>query len=271
MRPHLALLGLLVTVSSPAAADKATAARHLDAGNAKLAAGDAAGAAELYERAYAEYASPKILFNWAEALWKASRGPEAWAIYRRFVDEARAPELARNVAVAKSNLATLRRGLGELSLRGVPADARVEIDGRPAIRDGALILMEPGRRAVIVHLPERAPVATSLEVRAGRRIRFDVPPPLVASLPPPGPAAAEPAPPSEASPPDPEAALVATGPGPAASETGGSGWFGRWGVWVAVGVAAVTAAAVTAAVVPGRDFVPDTELGQTSTAQWERP
>lgn len=118
---------LLVTLSGPGKARaeggaKATARRLLAQGSAKYQAGDFAGAAADFQRAYAAYPSPKILFNLGQA-YRALKQPDLAAeSYGRFLADA-----SQDVKLDERRLQQARAALKELA----PLVVRIQVEVSP--------------------------------------------------------------------------------------------------------------------------------------------
>lgn len=241
----LAILASAANARASAEDDgKQRAKRLVDAGNEHFRAQRFAEALGLYEEAHAAYPSPKILLNLAEAHRNLDAAAPAVQAYERFLRESGTadPDLLANV---RMRLAALEPQVSRLELTCEVRGARVEIDGREA---GILPLeaqvLAPGLHRVTAELVGYAPFAAEVETAAGAKTRLEV------RL---TPLAAAPTRVAVRSAPEDDAGLV-----------------GRWWFWAAIAAAAAGVVVGSALLARGDDFVPGGELGQSSTADWQR-
>lgn len=91
---------------------------------------DPAKALDRFQRAYAVFASPKVLINTAAALRKLGRLPDASNVYQRYLDDPGADSGRR--AEVQAFLAETDAKVGIVSVTGLPAGAEVQFDNTPA-------------------------------------------------------------------------------------------------------------------------------------------
>lgn len=101
---------------------------------------------------------------------------------------------------ARERIANLSRRVPQLSVRGVPPDAEVTIDGNGQPSSGALRI-NPGRHRLEVRAPGKRPHAQEFDIASGQRLAINVPALEADTGPaaPPVAAPAEPAPPPDTS------------------------------------------------------------------------
>lgn len=243
--------------SDKAELDKAQAASFLNNGNTLFEKGDYAAALAKYEKAYATYASPKILFNIGEAHNKLEHPVEAAEAYERFLAEAKTDPASPAAKKVRERLDALKAKLAYLEVTGDPIGAELKLDGKVVgtlplakplrVKPGQhdLAAAKPGFEATKLSVDAPKGVTTPVEVKLGL--------PKVAA--------------SEETPPIGPAAEEATTPRPIARDEPVTS---KWWFWGAIGLAAVAAGTgiAVAASSGGSDYVPTGELGASSTASW---
>jgi hypothetical protein len=150
----------------------ATRARALfERGLALAGEGRDAEAAEAFEASYAGVPRASTALNWAIVLHRLGRGRDALRALDAFEAE-RAHATETDVADAEALRQRLRALLATLTLRVEPADARVEIDGRPEPGVGAerLVPLDPGPHVVRVEAPGHLPRRATWTVAAGEAL-----------------------------------------------------------------------------------------------------
>ncbi|MCB9599879.1 MAG: PEGA domain-containing protein [Sandaracinus sp.] len=150
----------------------ATRARALfERGLALAQEGRDAEAAEAFEASYAGVPRASTALNWAIVLHRLGRGRDALRALDAFEAE-RAHATETDVADAEALRQRLRALLATLTLRVEPADARVEIDGRPEPGVGAerLVPLDPGPHVVRVEAPGHLPRRATWTVAAGEAL-----------------------------------------------------------------------------------------------------
>ncbi len=134
----LALLGVLgaMALSSVACADKISdeaarkqeAKRCRDAGVTAWERGDYLIALDQFDRAYASFPAPNLLFNKGQVLSDLGRDLEALEVFERFLAEAQNPP-AEFSGVSKSKIAILSKRVAHLDVRALDAGAEIAVDG----------------------------------------------------------------------------------------------------------------------------------------------
>ena len=173
----LALACACLSISTAAAeeTEKEQARALLSQGNALFGKGDLRGALGLFRAAYEHYPSPKILVNAAAAERELGDLAGAANDLRRFLDSADAdPGL---VDRASADLRTLERRVGLLTLNSWPAQATLELDGKPPREPP--VYVKPGSHAVRVRAPGEEALERTVEVHEGETV--DLPRLLVSS------------------------------------------------------------------------------------------
>jgi PEGA domain len=230
----LILLAILAQ-TSPLTADpqaKAQAQVLLGQGTKLYQQGDVAGALEKFNAAYAAYASPKLLFNIAQANRDLSRPVEALGAFEKFLAEA--PDASpETIADANKSAAELRGKLGRIRIDCEMAGTEVSVDGKSVGMTPLpeLVWATPGRHQVTAKHASAAPAIEDVDVTVG-----SVSAVTMRMLPLAAPAAA----------PAPNLDLQAMTKPSGASE---GWWLGRKWTWVAAGSTVLLAAgAITAGV-----------------------
>jgi hypothetical protein len=165
----LILLALVAQATpSPASPDEKARAQVLLKEGAKLyEKGALAPALEKFNQAYAEYPSPKLLFNIGQASRDLGRLAEAMSAFERFLTEATdAP--ADMTTEAKKSVAELEGKLGKLRIQCAKPGAEVSVDGKLVglAPIAELIWVMPGSHQVTARHPATAPAIEDVEVNA---------------------------------------------------------------------------------------------------------
>ncbi|MBN2576679.1 MAG: PEGA domain-containing protein [Deltaproteobacteria bacterium] len=237
----LVLLALVAQTSPPTETPEARAkAQNLLKEGAKLyEKGAYAPALDKFEEAYAEYPSPKLLFNIGQASRDLGRLGDAMRAFEHFLAEATdAP--AEMVAEAKKSVSELEGKLGKVRVQCSKPGAEIALDGKTV---GVTPLSEPiwatpGKHQVTARHPDTAPAIEDVDVNASweHTVVITLQPlaEVVAPVPVPAPAV----------PPKADVELRAREePVPAPAQPAGVARHGRVWTWVAGGAAAVFAGA----------------------------
>ena len=157
-----ALLGLFNAATAGAGGpdDRAQALAAMREGNSLLDKGDSAAALDQFRKAFALVSSPKIHFNFGQALATLpGREAEAYDEFARFLDEAPNAD-AKTRTEATRQIAFLRPKVGLLTIRTKPDGVTVSLDGQelgttPFRRPFAALvgthevtLLKPGLKAI---------------------------------------------------------------------------------------------------------------------------
>jgi tetratricopeptide (TPR) repeat protein len=197
------------TAAAPAAPKDPSAVERADAafeeGRELFDQGRFREACEKFELSMQLDPSPGTLLNLGNCYEPQGDLVRALAIFERaFADAQRSSDPRRKQLwsdAARERIANLSRRVPQLSVRGVPPDAEVAIDGKSERPSGALRI-NPGRHRIEVRAPGKRPYAQEFEVAAGQRLAINVPA-LEADTAPTAPALAaapsEPAPPPDTS------------------------------------------------------------------------
>jgi hypothetical protein len=275
------LASLAAILALPSAADAAgargrrAAAKLVDEGNRLLEKKQAAAALERYERAYAAYPSPMILFNFGEAQRELGRSSAAAASYQAFLETSHVASGSELDVAAKKQLAKLAAALLRVRLIGDLEGTELMVDGA-AIKNpsGGVLWLDPGRHELVARQADRPePFTRAIDGAAGLVVEIEIafapPPPgsephasapIVAAplSPPPVPAA-----PAPAAAPAPDLTPDAT-----AVEDEGS-VLGSWWLWTLVGAAAASAVGTGVVAASGGGGVSTTtDLGVSSSSEW---
>ena len=128
------VLLMVLAQTSPPASDleaKAQAQALLGQGTKLYEEGDVAGALEKFQAAYAAYASPKLMFNIAQANRDLGRPVEALEAFGKFL--AGAPDASSDkLADARRSVAQLQKKLGRIQVDCDTVGAEVSVDNKIA-------------------------------------------------------------------------------------------------------------------------------------------
>jgi hypothetical protein len=166
----LVLLALVAQAASPPASPdaKAKAQTLLKEGAKYYENGALVQAFEKFTEAYAQFQSPKLLFNIGQASRDLGRFAEAMSAFERFLDEA--PDAPADMTTeAKKSVSELQGKLGKLRIQCAKAGAEISVDGKLV---GVAPLTEPiwaavGSHQVTARHPATAPAVEDVEVNAG--------------------------------------------------------------------------------------------------------
>jgi hypothetical protein len=166
----LVLFALLAQTTAPVPSEdgKAKAQVLLKEGARLYERGDLAAALEKFNQAYAEYASPKLLFNIGQASRDLHLFAEAMGAFERFLAEATdvPPDMEEE---ARRSVAELRVNLGRLHIECATTGAEISVDGkivgRAPLRD--LIWETPGKHQITAKHPDTTPAVEDVEVVVG--------------------------------------------------------------------------------------------------------
>lgn len=169
MYTAILLISLLsAQADDPSAEAKAKAQTLLSEGTQFFNRGAMAEALDRFKQAYAEYASPKLLFNIGQASRNLGRSVEAMDALEKFLAEATdtPPEM---ILEAKRSVGELRGMLGNLSIKCSTPGAEVALDGRIigfAPLPNALWVM-PGSHLITAQHPGFDRATVTVDVNAG--------------------------------------------------------------------------------------------------------
>jgi hypothetical protein len=158
----------LVAQSIPPAANpegKAKAQFLLKEGANLYEKGDLAAAYEKFDQAYAEYPSPKLLFNIGQTTRGIGRLADAMNAFERFLDEdPDAPAVMRTEA--KNSVAELQPKLGRLQIVCDTPGAEINVDGKlvGTIPLSKLVWVMPGNHQVTAQHPNATPALQNVDV-----------------------------------------------------------------------------------------------------------
>jgi len=153
----------------PASAEaKARAQVLLKSGAQSYEAGDLVSALEKFKQAYAEFASPKLLFNIGQTSRELGRDVEAIEAFQHFLAEAGdAPEELK--AEAWKSSGELQARLGRVHVECETKGADIGVDGKPIgqapIKD--LVWILPGRHRVTASQSNGKALVQNVEVAGG--------------------------------------------------------------------------------------------------------
>lgn len=162
----LSLLG--AQADEPSVEAKTKAQILLSEGTQLFNRGAMAEALDRFKQAYAEYASPKLLFNIGQTSRSLGRSVEAMDALEKFLAEATdtPPEM---ISEAKRSVVELRGMLGNLTILCSTPGAEVALDGRiigSAPLPGSLWVM-PGSHLITANHPGFSPASVTVDVNAG--------------------------------------------------------------------------------------------------------
>jgi hypothetical protein len=270
----LVLFALLAQATLPAENPeaKAKAVALLNEGAELYEKGDLADALVKFNEAYAQYASPKLLFNIGQTSRGLGQLAEAMKAFEGFLTQAAdAPEEMR--AEARNSVAELQAKLGRLHIKCTASGAEVSLDGRAVgvAPIAGQIWVTPGRHQVTAkHIGFTSAVESVTITPKGTQVVelvlqptsepatvADIPAPSFAPMPT-APSAVEPTP---------AATLTQTAPAGAKDD----GWIlGRKWTWVAAGSTVVFLGAATAAGLAMQSKYDDLKktCGKAAGANW---
>ena len=240
----------LAQASGPAANTEAKtrAKALLGEGTRLYDSGEFAPALEKFTRAYAEYASPKLLYNIAQTERALGRFAEAMESFERFLVQP--PEdAAEMTSDAHAAMAELQAKLGRLRIECAKPRVEISLDGKlvglSPLPD--LLWAEPGRHQITARHADLIPVVEDVEVNVGsvRKVMLLLQPldPATTAVAQRGPQKANAAPEVTAKP---EETLQAESSLPDSDGASGGWWLGRKWTWVAAGSTVALVAAATA-------------------------
>jgi hypothetical protein len=188
LRTHLGawLLALAVitdgsgALAQAAAAGRAEARQHFQAGVAHAERGALSAALAEFEAAFAAQPHFSVLYNIGQAHAALGHPVEAVSTFERYLSEGGAQVGEARRAEVESLLQVSRRQIGLLELRvAAPARTQVWLDGREL---SAAELVQPLRLAAGTHhllygSPSGPPHALTLQVRASETTQVDIPGP----------------------------------------------------------------------------------------------
>jgi hypothetical protein len=167
----LILIAMLLAQGAPPAANaeaKSRAKVLLGEGTSLYDKGEFAPALERFTQAYADYASPKLLYNIAQTKRALGRLAEAMDAFERFLLEppTDSPEMT---ADANAMMAELQAKLGRLHIDCSMARAEISVDGKVVglspLPD--LLWAEPGQHQLTARHADAIPFVENVEVSIG--------------------------------------------------------------------------------------------------------
>jgi hypothetical protein len=228
---------------APSSEAKAKAQTLLSEGTQLFNHGAMAEALGKFKQAYAEFASPKLLFNIGQTSRNLGRMVEAMNAFEQFLAEAtETPPVM--VAEAKQSVAELRGILGSLSIKCSTPGATIALDGR-AIGFAPLpdsLWVMPGNHLVTADQPGFLPANVAVDVNAGTVHTLMLP--MQRMQPEEGAGVTDASAPPESTNSNLETAKVSSADLSGARSTGW--WLGRKWTWVAASSAVVLAGGAVA-------------------------
>lgn len=171
----LATLALVAGPSRVAAEEGERAHVVFERAEALFAAGNYDAARSAYEHLYAlldgHAGRHVVLFNVGQCYERAFAYAEAVAAYRRYLAEGGDAE--DDAEEVRRRITLLSAMLGAITLHTAVQDARVLVDGRPAVRDGARYVVAEGTHLIEVRAEGREPLTLRRTIRSGETIRID--------------------------------------------------------------------------------------------------
>lgn len=166
---------ILITTLAQAAAPagngeaKARAKTLLGEGTRFYDQGEFAPALEKFTQAYAEYASPKLLYNIAQTKRALGRLAEAMDAFEQFLLEPQ-DDTSEMIGDAHAAMAELQAKLGRLHIECAKPRVEVSLDGKVVgltpLPD--LLWAEPGKHQITARHADTIPVVEDVEVVVGR-------------------------------------------------------------------------------------------------------
>ncbi len=170
MYSAIVILALLGAQSDEASVNEAKnkAQTLLSEGTQSFNRGDMAEALDKFKQAYAEFPSPKLLFNIGLTSRNLGRAVEAMDALEQFLLESTdaPPDM---VTQAKQSVSELRNWLGNLTIKCSVAGPEIALDGRPlgvAPLPKSLWVM-PGSHLVTAKHPDYSLTTVTVDVNAG--------------------------------------------------------------------------------------------------------
>jgi hypothetical protein len=247
MHTAILILSLLSAQAdeAPSADPKTRAQTLLSEGTQLFNRGAMAEALDRFKQAYAEYASPKLLFNIGLTSRNLGRSVEAMDAFEKFLGEASdsPPDM---IAEAKKVVGELRGMLGNLSIKCSTPGAEVALDGRiigfaPVPNS---LWVTPGSHLITAQHPGFSPATVTVDVNAGTVHTLTLTMLRVSEEPVMVPGAAENVSATKIAGATPEAASALSTDAPKAQPKGW--WLGRTWTWVAASSAVVLAGGAVA-------------------------
>lgn len=191
----LPTLALVLTLAQPApgasstptgaattpvsAKDKATARALLREGTRLFNKGKHQDALDRFNRAYALFPSPKLLYNIAQAHQELGHPVEALTAFEGFLAQVQRPP-ARLAADVRRSVAGLQAQLAELQIQVDVAGAELSLDGRPLgvapLPDS--VWVTPGAHEIAARKHGFLPAKKAIDARAGgaQQVAITLPP-----------------------------------------------------------------------------------------------
>jgi hypothetical protein len=170
MNAAVLILSLLAAQADEAtpADPKAKAQMLLSEGTQLFNHGAMSEALDKFKQAYAEFASPKLLFNIGLTSRNLGRAVEAMGAFERFLAEA-TDSPAEMIAEAKQSVSVLRATLGNLTIKCGVIGAEIALDGRTVgltpLPDSLWVM--PGNHLVTAHHSGFSLATVTVDVNAG--------------------------------------------------------------------------------------------------------
>jgi hypothetical protein len=167
----LILITTLAQAAAPAgnAEAKSRAKALLGEGTRFYDQGEFAPALEKFTQAYAEYASPKLLYNIAQTKRALGRLAEAMDAFERFLLEP-PDDTTEMIGDAHTSMAELQAKVGRLHIECAKPRVEVSVDGKVVgltpLPD--LLWAEPGKHQITARHADTIPVVEDVEVVVGR-------------------------------------------------------------------------------------------------------
>lgn len=170
--PALARAAPAGETAPPAAAPRDAARALVVQGVAELQRGDYLKALELFQRAYALFPSPKILFNLGQVYRELGRIVDALDAYERFLREAPKNTRPGLLALARQHVVSLKGQVATILVQVKEPGAAIVVDGKEVgvtPMDVPYRVM-PGAHAVVVRKAGFLPATAAVTVAAGQRL-----------------------------------------------------------------------------------------------------
>jgi hypothetical protein len=170
-RLGIAAFGIAIVSSNPSFADDRTSLSTTLVGEARASYeaarllyndGDNAGALTKFKRAYDLSKDPRLLWNMAASEKALRHYARAASLITRYLSEAEGKLTPQNVANAVETQKALRAFYSVVNLTGVPASARVLVDGTPAVESP--LALDLGEHSIRVEREGFEPFATTVTV-----------------------------------------------------------------------------------------------------------
>ncbi|MES1173863.1 MAG: PEGA domain-containing protein [Myxococcales bacterium] len=147
-------------------ASEASAAEHFQRGLVHAQASEVDAAASEFEAAYEASPNYSVLYNLGRTYLVLGRAVDAYDTLTRYLNEGGALIDSKRRVEVDRLIAQCGKRIGKLELSGVPADAKIEIDGKPAESGKSQLRLVVGAHGMVVTAPGFRPLTRSFSIAA---------------------------------------------------------------------------------------------------------